>query len=73
MPVTRGADAPYRACGDVDDEQAGRAFPIGLEDDLAGDASGLSGYLRQNAIRCQPKGCTQDRGSKLNVPTKHVL
>ena len=28
-------------------------------------------HLRQNARRCQPKRRTSDRGSALNVPTKH--
>ena len=31
------------------------------------------GYFRQKAMRCQPKGRTQDRGSALKTPTKHVL
>ena len=73
MPVTSSADPPHRPGRDVDDEKARRAFPIGLEDDLPGGARRLRRYLRQNAIRCQPKGRTQERGSALKVATKHVL
>ena len=73
VPIAHGTEAPHRARGDVDHEQARRAFAVRLEDDLPRRARRLCRYLRQNAMRCQPKGRTQDRGSVLKVPTKHVL